>query len=395
MVEASRSEQDRRYMAIALRLARRALGATAPNPAVGAVIVDEATGEVIARGFTQPGGRPHAETEAVRRAGTRARGATMYVTLEPCAHHGQTAPCADALIAAGLHRVVMAIEDPDPRVSGRGIAALRAAGFEVEAGILSEAADWVARGHILRVSERRPFVQLKLALAADGSLPRGRGGEPVWVTGPEARAQGHLLRATSDAILVGRRTVADDDPSLDCRLPGLRGRSPVRVVLARDLEIDRGRKLVRSAHDIPVWVFCRRGAAAERRHPLEQMGCVTVEVREVDGALWLPAVAEELVARGITRLLVEGGAATWRAFARAGLVDEVVLFQAGAGDSVAPDNWKSILDTYVPGIDLALADRRRVGGDAMMVFRRKAARVHETEPASRASRRDHVHRPGH
>ena len=224
-------------MSVALTMARRALGTVAPNPAVGAVVADTETGELIARGMTQPGGRPHAETEALKRAGDRARGKTVYVTLEPCAHFGKTPPCADALISSGVKRVVVGIEDPDSRTAGQGIARLRAAGIEVETGLMADEARWVTLGHILRVTEQRPFVQLKLALAADGSLPRGHDGKPAWVTSPEARARGHLMRAKADAILVGSGTVRDDDPELTCRLPGLEAQSPIRVVLSRDLDV--------------------------------------------------------------------------------------------------------------------------------------------------------------
>ncbi|MCL4765276.1 MAG: bifunctional diaminohydroxyphosphoribosylaminopyrimidine deaminase/5-amino-6-(5-phosphoribosylamino)uracil reductase RibD [Hyphomicrobiaceae bacterium] len=363
---------DARFMDIALSLARRGLGTTAPNPAVGAVIVDEATGEVIARGWTQPGGRPHAETEALRRAGPRAHGATIYVTLEPCSHHGGTPPCAEALVAAGLARVVVAIEDPDPRVSGRGLDRLRAAGVAVARGVLSEEADWITRGHILRVSERRPFIQLKLALGPDGSVPRGAGGKPLWVTGPEARAHGHLLRAMTDAILVGRRTVEDDDPELTCRLPGLAARSPSRVVLARNLDLSLDCRLVRTARDHPVVVFCGPAAPAGRRTALEGHGCEVVAVREIDDALWLPAVAEELAARNVTRLLVEGGAAVWHSFARAGFVDEVVLFHArDQGEGDRNRLLSRLRDTLLPGIGLSLTAERAVGGDDMLVFRRR------------------------
>src|SRR5262245_11268238 len=205
-------------MEIALAVAERGLGRTAPNPSVGAVIVDETSGEVIARGWTQPGGRPHAETEAIRTAGVRARGATMYVTLEPCSHYGKTPPCAEAIIAAGLRRTVCAILDPDPRVSGRGVRMLRAAGVVVERGVLAEQAHRITLGHILRVAERRPLIQLKMAIGADGKIPRGPGKQRVWVRGPGARAHGHLLRARADAIMVGGGTVADDDPELTCRL---------------------------------------------------------------------------------------------------------------------------------------------------------------------------------
>ena len=357
--------RDVQFMRMALMLARRGLGNTAPNPAVGAVIVNEATGEVIARGWTQPGGRPHAETEALRRAGPRAAGATMYVTLEPCSHHGKTPPCADAIVAAGIARVVAGIEDPDARVSGRGLDRLRAAGIAVTRGVLSDEADWVTRGHILRVSERRPFTQLKLALAADNTVPRGSDGKPVWVTGPVARAQGHLLRAQADAILIGSRTVADDDPELTCRLPGLENRSPIRLVLARNLDISLRSKLVSTAREVPVIIFCGRTVDPERRLALEAHGCVVEPVREVDGALWLPAIMEALVARGITRLLVEGGTAAWRAFSRAHFVDEVVMFRApgGAGAQVP--------SALLPGLDLMVTTKRKVGGDDMIVFRRR------------------------
>ncbi len=357
--------RDVQFMRMALMLARRGLGNTAPNPAVGAVIVDESTGEVIARGWTQPGGRPHAETEALKRAGSRAAGATMYVTLEPCSHHGKTPPCADAIVAAGISRVVVAIEDPDARVSGRGLDRLRDAGIAVTRGVLSEEADWVTRGHILRVSERRPFTQLKLALASDNTVPRGSDGKPLWVTGPEARALGHLLRAQADAILVGSRTVADDDPELTCRLPGLEGRSPVRLVLARNLDISLESKLVRTAREVPVIIFSGRAVDHERRRALEAQGCVVEPVREVDGALWLPAVMEALVARGITRLLVEGGAAAWRAFARAHFVDEVVMFRAPGGQG------EQVPHALLPGLDLVATTKRKAGSDDMIVFRRR------------------------
>jgi diaminohydroxyphosphoribosylaminopyrimidine deaminase/5-amino-6-(5-phosphoribosylamino)uracil reductase len=371
MADAWRAEQDRQFMAVALRLAKRGLGRTAPNPSVGALIVNEASGEVLARGWTGPGGRPHAETVALQRAGTRAHGATMYVTLEPCAHYGQTPPCAAAIVAARIRRVVAAIADPDPRVAGRGLEWLRAAGLEVDRRVLRDEAEWVARGHILRVTERRPFIQIKVALAADGSAPRGRSGTPVWVTGVEARARGHLLRARADAILVGRRTVEDDDPELTCRLPGLTQHSPVRVVLTNDLQIGLDRKLVQTATQVPAWVFCRPSADAARRRSLEQRGCEVIPVREVGGALWLPAVAEQLVARGITRLLVEGGATVWRAFARAALLDEVVLFQARVPNRlrIAPSAALHTLERYLPGVRLRFSAQRQVGADDMLVFR--------------------------
>ncbi len=184
----TRDDADDGFMQIALSMARRGLGTTAPNPSVGAVVVDPATGEVIARGWTQPGGRPHAETVALQRAGSRAQGATMYVTLEPCSHYGKTPPCANAIIEAGVSRAVVGILDPDPRVAGRGIDMLRAAGIEVRRGVRAREADRMTRGHILRVTERRPLIQLKMALDGNGQIARGVGGQPRWVTGPLARA---------------------------------------------------------------------------------------------------------------------------------------------------------------------------------------------------------------
>ncbi len=367
---AVRADFDAHMMGIALRMAERGLGRTAPNPSVGAVIADEGSGEVIARGWTAPGGRPHAETEAIARAGARARGATMYVTLEPCSHHGATPPCAEAIIAAGLKRVVCAIEDPDPRVAGRGLSALRGAGIAVERGLMAQAAHWMAAGHILRVTERRPFVVAKLALAADGSVPRGAQGQPVWATSPAARAAGHLLRARADAILVGRRTVIDDDPLLNCRLPGLADRSPVRVVIARKLEGLHRTRLALTAHGCGgLWVFCGQDGDATQ---LEAAGARVFRVAEIGAELWLPSVMETLVAEGITRLLVEGGPATWRAVSTAGLVDEVVLFQARAKSGVALPEASAIaaLQRYVATTSLQLFDHRTVGSDDMMVLRR-------------------------
>jgi diaminohydroxyphosphoribosylaminopyrimidine deaminase / 5-amino-6-(5-phosphoribosylamino)uracil reductase len=360
---------DRSMMTIALRLAERGLGTTAPNPSVGAVIVDESTGEVIARGFTARGGRPHAETEALRRGGAQANGASLYVTLEPCSHHGVTPPCADAVISAGIARVVCAIEDPDPRVAGRGLARLRAAGIAVERGLMAREAHWAAIGHILRVTERRPFVQAKLALDAEGKVPRGSAGTPKWATSPEARAQGQLLRARADAILVGRQTVIDDDPLLTCRLPGLEDRSPVRVVIGRQLDGIAQSRLARSAREHPLWLFC---AESTQGTELEAAGARIFRVPEIGGELWLPAVMETLVANGITRLLVEGGARTWSAFSRAGLIDEAVLFHAH-GQSGAPlmaERALATLSRYLATETLEQCEHRSVGGDDMMIFRR-------------------------
>jgi diaminohydroxyphosphoribosylaminopyrimidine deaminase / 5-amino-6-(5-phosphoribosylamino)uracil reductase len=369
MAPAAGAGFDVHMMAIALRLAQRGLGATAPNPSVGAVIADEATREVIARSVTARGGRPHAEREALSRAGAQARGATLYVTLEPCSHHGATPPCAGAVIAAGICRVVCAIEDPDPRVAGRGLSRLRSAGIAVERGPMAREAHWMAAGHILRVTERRPLVQVKLALDAMGEVPRGSDGQPAWATSAEARAQGHLLRARADAILVGRQTVIDDDPLLTCRLPGLEDRSPVRIVIGRNLDGLTQRRVARSAREHPLWLICgpRTDAAG-----LETAGARAFRVPEIGGELWLPSVMETLVANGITRLLVEGGAYTWRAFSQAGLVDEAVLFHARAAGA-PPLNLEqglAALSRYVATESLEYFEQRNVGGDDMVVFRR-------------------------
>lgn len=361
-----RAAFDHHMMGIALRLAAQGLGRTAPNPAVGSVIADERTGEVIARGSTEAGGRPHAEAVALARAGARAAGVTMYVTLEPCAHFGRTPPCADAVIAAGIRRLVCGIEDPDPRVAGRGLDRLRAAGLEVERGLRAAEAHWITRGHIVRVTERRPFVQLKLALGADGTIARGAGGQPAWVTGTEARARGHLLRAEADAILVGRQTVIDDDPELTCRLPGMFDRSPVRLVLASGAGGLAGTRLMASASAPPVWIFCSTDAPAAAVASLQKQAGRVFPVPRLGGGLWLPAVMEALVGEGITRLLVEGGPTIWAAFARAGLVDEVVLFMAGRP---SPEAAQAALGTYVDPAGLHLIDQRRVGGDVMLMWR--------------------------
>lgn len=370
----ARARFDAQMMGIALRLAERGLGRTAPNPSVGAVLADERAGEVIARGWTAPGGRPHAETEAIARARARARGATLYVSLEPCSHHGATPPCADAIIAAGIGRVVCAIEDPDPRVAGSGLHRLREAGIAAEHGLMAEQAHWMAAGHILRVTERRPLVQAKLALGPDGLVARGEGGKPTWVTSEAARAQGHLLRMRADAVLVGRRTVIDDDPLLTCRLPGLETRSPVRVVLARNLDGLHASRLAKSVRTHPVWVFCATDANSRA---LEAENVRVFRATEVGGDLWLPSVMEMLVAQGITRLLVEGGPLTWRAFAHAGLIDEAVLFHARSEgrNALTPSAARAALERYVAGASLELLSHRTVGGDDMMMFRRRWRRV--------------------
>jgi diaminohydroxyphosphoribosylaminopyrimidine deaminase/5-amino-6-(5-phosphoribosylamino)uracil reductase len=366
--------RDRAHMRAAVHLARRGLGTTAPNPSVGAVIVEPASGEIVGRGWTQPGGRPHAETEAITRAGARAQGATMYVTLEPCAHHGRTPPCADAIIAAGIARLVAGMTDPDPRVGGRGLDRLRAAGIAVTRGVLAEECRVLTRGHVLRVTERRPLVVVKLALAADGSAPRGAGGRPSWVTGAEARALAHVLRAEADAVLVGSATVRDDDPALTCRLPGLSTRSPARIVLAAGLDVAPTARVIAGAGEVATW--CVGAAEAVDGSPgnaLRERGVELIAAPLVDGGLWLPSVMEALVARGVTRLLVEGGPRVWAAFARAGLVDEVALFLAPPPEGMPTPDPEQVAHAaaarYLPRLPLAVHSRRPAGRDTLWLLR--------------------------
>ena len=358
---------DAKMMTIALRMAKRGFGVTAPNPSVGAVIVDEATGEVIARGTTACGGRPHAETQAIAIAGEKARGATIYVTLEPCSHYGRTAPCADAIISAGLKRVVVAIEDPDPRVAGRGLNRLRQAGIKVVHGVGADEARWITRGHIVRITERRPFVTLKLALDVNGDIARGSGSAPVWVTGERARAHGMLLRSEFDAVLIGSATVRDDDPELTCRLPGLRDRSPVRIVLSCSLNLPIGAKLFKSARTVPVWLMTSVNSDAGTKHAIAEGGTEIIDVSVGGKTLWLPSIMEALVARGITRLLVEGGPSIWRSFADAALVDEIVLYMAGSPSD--PDAEKAVRH-WVGDLRMTAIEHRAIGSDTLRQYRR-------------------------
>jgi diaminohydroxyphosphoribosylaminopyrimidine deaminase / 5-amino-6-(5-phosphoribosylamino)uracil reductase len=322
---------DRRLMALALALGRRGRGRTWPNPAVGAVIVKN--GLIVGRGCTQPGGRPHAEVEALRRAGEAARGATLYVTLEPCSHYGKSPPCADAAITAGISRVVSAMEDPNPEVAGAGHARLRSAGVAVEVGVGADEARHDHAGHIRRMRDGRPNVTLKLAVSADGKAgAAGRG--PVSITGDVVRDRVHLMRAESDAIMVGIGTALADDPMLTCRLPGMTAYSPVRVVLDSVLRLPLGSRLGRSARDVPVWAIAGVEAPLESEQALAELG---VTVLRVGGSRQpaLTAVLKLLAARGITRLMVEGGPTLAEGLIGVDLVDEVILYHSAK--TVGPD----------------------------------------------------------
>mgnify|MGYP000916881112 CR=1 FL=1 len=420
----SNAADDARFMRLALRMAERGLGTTAPNPSVGAVVVrhDNGGATVVARGWTERGGRPHAETQALARAGELARGATMYVTLEPCSHHGRTPPCAEAVIAARIARVVVGIEDPDARVAGRGVAMLRTAGIEVVVGVEAAACHWLTLGHILRVTQARPFVQAKLAVSANGLVPFGRAGAPVWVTGALARAAAQMQRAEADAIMVGIGTVLADDPELSCRLPGMQARSPIRVVLDTHLRCPLTARLVQTARQVPTWVVCGPDAHPERRQSLERLGVRVISLsapgseREMrspsvsvpssssgegqgeggvaagsgflvrtphlspppQGGREIPAasavdlhnVLRCLAAEGITRLLVEGGPTLAKALDDAGLIDEHVLFRGAR--ALADAEGRSIDTIWSADVlrHLQSAPPERLGEDRILRWRR-------------------------
>lgn len=312
-------------MRLALTLGQRGLGQVWPNPAVGCVIVKD--GRVLGRGWTQPSGRPHAEVHALEQAGGAAKGATAYVTLEPCAHHGKSGPCADALVNAGIARVVSAITDPDPRVSDKGHAILRDAGVTVSEGVLQSEAAAAHAGFFLRTTKQRPLVTLKLASSLDGRIAT-KTGDSRWITGPEARQSVHMMRAQHDGILVGRNTVTADDPDLSVRDMGLAHRSPVRIVLDSRFQTPKSARLVQSADDVPVWL-CHLDGRDDVNGLLsgavEGIACTADE----KGRLDVRDVLRKLANKGITRLMVEGGGQVAASFLQADCVDEILLYSAG------------------------------------------------------------------
>jgi len=347
--QASREAVDRRFMAAAIRFSRRHLGLTGTNPSVACLIVrDDGVGpQIVGHGVTAVGGRPHAEPQALEEAGEAARGATAYVTLEPCAHHGRTPPCAEALIASGVTRVVGAASDPDSRVSGKGYAMLRAAGIEVVENVLAEEAADLLRGYLTRSTKKRPEVTLKLALSADGKIGAMGQGQ-VRITEDTARRQVHLMRAEADAILIGIGTALADNPSLTCRLPGLEARSPARIILDRHMRLPLESELVHSARQVPLLVTAASDADPERRAALADAGVQFLAVEAIDGHIALPELLDDLAARGISTLMVEGGAFTASEFLSENLVDRLCLFlgpkeigEAGIVSPVDPDHIPS------------------------------------------------------
>lgn len=370
---------DTHYMQVALRLARRGLGRTWPNPAVGCVIV-QANGDaprIIGRGWTQPGGRPHAETVALGQAGERYGaaslvGATAYVSLEPCSHHGQTPPCAEALIDAQIGRVVVACTDPDGRISGGGIGRLRSAGIDVTTDVLKAEAEELNAGFIQRETAGRPLVTLKTATTADGRIAT-RSGASQWITGPAARERVHLMRAQHDAIMVGIDTVVHDDPELTCRLAGLEERSPIRVVFDSSLRISDEAQLIQTARAVPTLIVTRDDANTSRAAQIKKSSAEVLSVAGDDGGHVDAGLAlTELAKQGITRVMVEGGAVLSAALLRAGLIDRIAWFRAP--HLIGGDGKPALGDLGVESIEdmpaFELLAREAIGDDTLDIYRR-------------------------
>ena len=365
-----RQTEDLTHMRAALALARRGLGATWPNPSVGCVIVNR--GRVVGRGFTSTGGRPHAEPKALAMAGAQARGATAYVTLEPCCHWGQTPPCTDALIEAGVARVVVAARDPDKRVNSQGIARLRAAGIEVKEGLLGDDAHEILAGFVQRITTGRPLVTLKLATTLDGKIAT-HAGESRWITGPEARRMAHAIRGRHDAVMVGVGTVMADNPDLTCRIPGYDRRPVVRIVADSHLRTPLTAHLVVTARDTPTWMLIRSGTDAARRRAFADLGVTVIEIAAAAAGVDLDKGLRVLGEAGITRLMVEGGGQIAAALLRAGLVDRLAWFHAPA--TMGGDGWPGVQAFGLEKLlDMPRFTRIRVtqlGDDLLTEFKRR------------------------
>lgn len=361
------TEDDARHMAHALRLAARGNGRAWPNPSVGCVITQG--DRVVGRGFTRPGGRPHAEAVALALAGAAARGATTHVTLEPCAHQGRGAPCTDALIAAGIARVVTALTDPDPRTAGAGHARLRAAGIEVREGVLADQAARVTAGFLKRVGRGLPFVTLKLAASLDGRIATGAG-ESRWITGAEARRLVHAMRLSHDAVLVGSGTARADDPELTARGMG-EVAQPVRVVIDSALSLAPGSRLGRSAGSGGVWLVHGPAAPASARAGWQAHGARLIEAPAgEDGHVEAGAALAALAGAGLTRILCEGGAGLAARMIAAGLVDDLAVFSAGLaiGAEGVPALGPLGLDALSRAPRFSLREWRSVGEDSFALW---------------------------
>lgn len=368
----SASADDLRYMRLALSLGARGLGRVWPNPAVGCVIV--ANNRIVGRGWTQPGGRPHAEVVALAQAGKAALGATVYVTLEPCAHHGATPPCASALINAGVARVVSAMQDPDPRVDGGGHAMLRAAGIVVDTGLLAAEAAQRQAGFLSRVRAGRPMVTLKLASSFDGRIATASG-ESQWITGPAARRMVHAMRASHDAVLVGGGTARDDDPTLTVRGMGV-GHQPVRIVAARKLDLPENGNLARTAREVPLWLVHGSKTTKQTRAAWAGRGAELIEAGVAPGGqLDAAAMLQALGQRGLTRVFCEGGGTLAASLLQAGLVDRLVGFSAGValGAEGRPAIGALGIEALSQAPRFVLERVERVGADIMHVWHREGA----------------------
>ena len=361
------ASDDERFMRLALALGQRNLGHTWPNPSVGAVIVKD--GVILARGWTQQGGRPHAEVEALRRAKKAAQGATMYVTLEPCSHEGKSPPCADAIIRAGIARVVSAMEDPNPEVAGHGHERLRAKGIALDIGLGAEEARHIHAGHITRIAQGRPYVTLKLAVSADGKAGLA-GRKRASISGETARTRVFQMRAASDAILVGIGTVLSDDPQLTCRLPGMFDRSPVRVVLDAQLRVPLSTSVVATVRETPTWVFSSQKASPIAEEILLQKGCKVFRVDESAGKLDVQQILTTLAEQGITRLMVEGGPTVSASFVDADLVDEAVLLRGEK--PIGASGIEPLEGMPLESLTGRLVSRgsEKLGGDTLEIFAR-------------------------
>jgi len=352
---------DERWMRLALSIGARGLGTTWPNPAVGCVIVKN--GRVLGRGWTQTGGRPHAERMALEQAGTAAKGATAYITLEPCAHTGKTSPCADALIDAGIGCVVAATKDPDPRVAGKGFEKLQAAGILLRSGVLEAEAQQANIGFFSRVKKNRPAITLKLANSLDAKIAT-KTGESQWITGSASRAYVHYLRATHDAVMVGSGTSLADDPSLTVRLSGLEDRRPVRIILDSNLSTPLNSHLGQNTQDIPVWLC--HGSNADRKN-WQQTDAELIECASDSNGLYLADVLEKLAAKGITRVFCEGGGKLAASLIREDYVDRLLTITAGIaiGSDGTPNLGKLGVDTLTQASRFELISHRRLGDDLM------------------------------
>ncbi len=350
-------------MGLALSLGRRGLGTCWPNPSVGCVIVRG--GRIVGRGQTGAGGRPHAETVALARAGALARGATAYVSLEPCAHHGQTPPCAQALYAAGIARVVAPLEDCDPRVAGQGFGYLRARGVKVTTGVASGAAARDHAGFFQRTELGRPMVTLKLAGSFDGRIATATG-QSQWITGPAARRLVHGARARHDAVMVGGGTARGDDPCLTTRDIGML-HQPVRVVISRHLDLPLMSRLARTAQEVPLWLCHGPGAGAERLAAWRGLGARLLPCAVKGVQLDAVDVLRQLGAGGLTRVLCEGGGGLAASLLAGDLVDELVGFTAGLaiGAEGLPSVGALGLERLEAATRFRLVETRAVGPDVM------------------------------